>query len=648
MEYEGKKRRTRREVFLERMDGLIRWERLEARIRPFYPRAGRGRRPYPLSVMLRVHCVQLFYDMSDPGMEDMLYEVESVRRFAGRRLSGPIPDETLFALDTDLWVPRQPGFLDWSTTIARRRIAFCGGGETAAYLTQAVQSRTHPVPLVAGEQALLRVFLTATTTTTEELPPVRARFYVDGTEPHVAEISAKSTSIPAEVFEGDLSKSQNAEIPGEIVQPGLEMVIEVDPDGTLDPGLGVPGRIPEEGRLALDVRRMPPLELTVIPFLAPSRPDSAVVDAAAGMAADPEGHELLEHTRILLPVGALGVTAHEPVVSTSVNTWDLAGQIGTIRAIEGERGHHVGLIGEGFDGPAYGWIGGRLSVSSLNSQILAHELGHNMHLYHAPCGGAGGPDPSFPVPNGSIGAYGYDFRTGEVVARSRADLMSYCNPRWISDYHFSNALGYRLLDEGGASSSVASAPTRSLLVWGGVDPDGEAFLNPAFVVDAPVALPDSAGAYAVTGRDAGDGAGRGGRGAVLAVVRDAGAGGRGGCVVLRVRGSGGGGVGGAAGVGHALGAGRRGGARRGDEPADGDPARPGERTGSWLRQRTPPGCAHGRRRRGRHRRATGPARPLQPRHPGRGGVAALRPDARGSLEAPPGGRLTQTLTARRP
>ena len=93
VEYEGKKRKTRREVFLERMDGLIPWEGLEARIRPFYPKAGRGRRPYPLSVMLRIHCVQLFYDMSDPGMEDLLYEVESVRRFAGLKLSGPIPDE---------------------------------------------------------------------------------------------------------------------------------------------------------------------------------------------------------------------------------------------------------------------------------------------------------------------------------------------------------------------------------------------------------------------------------------------------------------------------------------------------------------------------------------------------------------------------
>ena len=93
MEY-SKKRKTRREIFLERIDSLVPWDRLEGRIRPFYPKAGRGRRPYELSAMLRIHCVQLFYNLSDPGMEDMLYEVESVRRFVGLRLSGPLPDET--------------------------------------------------------------------------------------------------------------------------------------------------------------------------------------------------------------------------------------------------------------------------------------------------------------------------------------------------------------------------------------------------------------------------------------------------------------------------------------------------------------------------------------------------------------------------
>ena len=69
LEYESKKRKIRREIFLERMDGLIPWGLLEERIRPYYPKAGRGRRPYELSAMLRIHCVQLFYNLSDPGME---------------------------------------------------------------------------------------------------------------------------------------------------------------------------------------------------------------------------------------------------------------------------------------------------------------------------------------------------------------------------------------------------------------------------------------------------------------------------------------------------------------------------------------------------------------------------------------------------
>ena len=94
LEYLGKKRRTRRELFLERMDGLIPWQSLEDRIRPFYPKAGRGRRTYPLPVMLRAHCVQLFYNLSDPGMEDLLYESDPVRRFVGLKLSDPLPGET--------------------------------------------------------------------------------------------------------------------------------------------------------------------------------------------------------------------------------------------------------------------------------------------------------------------------------------------------------------------------------------------------------------------------------------------------------------------------------------------------------------------------------------------------------------------------
>ena len=55
LEYESKKRKTRREIFLQGMGGLIPWGLLEELIRPYYPKAGRGRRPYELSAMLRVN-----------------------------------------------------------------------------------------------------------------------------------------------------------------------------------------------------------------------------------------------------------------------------------------------------------------------------------------------------------------------------------------------------------------------------------------------------------------------------------------------------------------------------------------------------------------------------------------------------------------
>ena len=94
LEYGQRKRRTRREEFLEKLERLVPWQRLEERIRPHYFRGERGRRPYALAVMLRVHIVQLCYNLSDPAMEDLLYEAESVRRFAGLRLTEALPDES--------------------------------------------------------------------------------------------------------------------------------------------------------------------------------------------------------------------------------------------------------------------------------------------------------------------------------------------------------------------------------------------------------------------------------------------------------------------------------------------------------------------------------------------------------------------------
>lgn len=94
-EYGRKRKQTRREVFLGEMDLAGLWRDLEALIEPHYPKAGGGRWPYALSAMLRIHCLQQWYGLSDPAMEEALYEIASMRRFAGLLLSrGSLPDET--------------------------------------------------------------------------------------------------------------------------------------------------------------------------------------------------------------------------------------------------------------------------------------------------------------------------------------------------------------------------------------------------------------------------------------------------------------------------------------------------------------------------------------------------------------------------
>jgi IS5 family transposase len=93
-EYAGKRKKTRREVFLEEMEQVVPWKSLLDVIAPHYPVAGRGRRPYPLESMLRVHLMQNWFALSDPAMEEALYEIASLRAFAHLSLSEPIPDET--------------------------------------------------------------------------------------------------------------------------------------------------------------------------------------------------------------------------------------------------------------------------------------------------------------------------------------------------------------------------------------------------------------------------------------------------------------------------------------------------------------------------------------------------------------------------
>ena len=90
-----RKKPTRREIFLEEMQAAVPWGRFESLIAPHYPVAGNGRRPYALAVMLRIHLLQQWFSYSDPAMEEALWDMPLLRRFAGIELgTESIPDET--------------------------------------------------------------------------------------------------------------------------------------------------------------------------------------------------------------------------------------------------------------------------------------------------------------------------------------------------------------------------------------------------------------------------------------------------------------------------------------------------------------------------------------------------------------------------
>jgi transposase, IS5 family len=88
-------RKSKREQFLDEMERVVPWAQLQALVEAHYPKGENGRPPVGLSIMLRVYFLQQWFNLSDPGAEEALYESPALRRFAGVDLGrAPAPDES--------------------------------------------------------------------------------------------------------------------------------------------------------------------------------------------------------------------------------------------------------------------------------------------------------------------------------------------------------------------------------------------------------------------------------------------------------------------------------------------------------------------------------------------------------------------------
>ncbi len=436
--------------------------------------------------------------------------LEGVLPFALRRLERV---RVLRYDDTGLCASPSPSFQAWYTAIDETAGAICDKAEEVTvsmpmvYLTQSVQTPSRSVRLVANRDALLRAFVTAGEPGGFFEPEVVAVFTgPDGDEVHRVAMTRHASEIPVEADEGDLELSYNAVIPGEIIAPGVEMMVEVDPEGTVPITAESKTRFPSQGSDSLRVVPVPAMHLTVVPVITSTEPDTSVLTWVRGISADSRQLGLLRHA---FPFAELSVRPREPYytsqkLTTAVGRAALFGELEAVRATEGGTGYYYGAVAHlGGNLLGQGQLPGWVSIGNPSPITLAHEVGHNLSLRHAPCGGPAGVDPDFPYPDGSIGVWGYDFRNGSMLPPERSkDIMTYCETLpWLSDYYFEKVIDHRAELAAGVANAglAASNPPSDMLVLRGGVVDEELWIEPVFAIRAAARFPEAPGPYRIRG-----------------------------------------------------------------------------------------------------------------------------------------------------
>lgn len=374
------------------------------------------------------------------------------------------------------------------------------------HVTQSVQRRAGDVPLVADRDGLLRVYLMGDGPNFFD-PAVRATFYRGGEVVYADTLMSEDISLPEEIEEGELTLSYDAMIPGSVIQPGTSLVVEADPAGVVPATSSSELRAPATGQLALDVVEVPPFRMRLVPV------DQSATDLQSTFnetSAPPRltlAEDIYPMAEFDVDVRARYTTAAD--LSTQAGWEDLLSDIAYLRLDDGSPRYYYGgfRIPPGTNYLGLGFVGYPAAIGSdIHPGTIAHELGHNLNLPHAPGCGAGDPDPRYPYANGVVGQYGYD-RTHDAM-RDRDDtydLMTYCDRIWISDYNYERVLAHRdtsSVDSAFAAGAAASrAPERDVLIVSAGVHDGALRIGPVLESQAPPSLPEREGRYTLQGLD---------------------------------------------------------------------------------------------------------------------------------------------------
>jgi hypothetical protein len=376
-----------------------------------------------------------------------------------------------------------------------------------AYVTQSVQAFDGSVPLVAGRNGLLRVFVRASATNAAR-PTVRARFYdAGGALVNTTTIQSPGLAVPVTLDESSISQSWNTTLSGTFLQPGLRMLLDVDPNNAVSEPNESDNVFPANGTaVTLDIRTVSTMLVSVVPVIQSATGDVGRVD-------DTNLSDYILPMQQMFPVAGIDAEVRPPYTFTGAelqsgggNWVTLLSEINALRVAEADGRMYYGVVRVGYNSgvAGVGYIGTPAAIGwdhePSGHGVMAHELGHNFGRLHAPCGNPAGLDGSYPYGGASIGVFGFDITTSVVKTPSLHDLMSYCDPAWISDYTYKAILNFRanVYPALGTISQAKAAKQRGLLVWGRIE-QGRLVLEPGIEVDAPATLPSRGGPHRVEG-----------------------------------------------------------------------------------------------------------------------------------------------------